>query len=693
MASSSRAIVVGGGLAGLSAASAVLESGGSVLLLDKAAFCGGSSAKAAGGINAAGTQAQEHAGVQDTVDAFASDTLLGGAESAPFAEVLCGNAGSGIRWLRETFDVDLSVVSQLGGHSKPRTHRGKGKPPGMAVTSAMLSMVERISEKTGRAQIVTNAFATELLTDSAGACTGLAYEKDGAILREHGPVILATGGYGADFAPQSLLARHRPDLLHLPTTNGKGCTGDGIRLGEAAGARTVHLDRVQVHPTGFVKPDDPEAKVKFLASEVLRSVGGLLLDGNGDRFVNELGRHNHITGEMWKRRPPFTLVLNKAAADEAKEECKFYVGCGLMRGFETGEGLARHLGVPLSKLEAMHEAHYQASTKTESNPDEGPWPAFPSGRSWDEASGKPGAGKRFFRNAISGSAVRTEPFLAATVTPVVHYCAGGLEIGPDGGVVGSDGKAIPGLYAAGEVAGGVHGVNRLAGSSLLDCLVFGRVAGQSCTSYMLGDLTRQVSLKELSEGILPGEGAEASGPPLAALAGTAPPQRSGQTASVGASASTSAVRQQRSFTAAEVSRHKTRGDCWVILHGRVLDLSSFLSQHPGGELAILTFAGRDATAEFDMIHPPGVIDKYAPDAVVGVVSVAADEKGSGATHARQQSVPVSMPTRPARAQSAHLSTARAAWHAFLWHLERMDSCTWCILTLTVFAALVLIAGR
>merc|ERR1719446_809244 len=80
------------------------------------------------------------------------------------------------------------------------------------------------------------------------------------------------------------------------------------------------------------------------------------------------------------------------------------------------------------------------------------------------------------------------------------------------------------------------------------------------------------------------------------------------------------------LTMAEVEKHTTKTDCWVVLNDRVLDVTSFLSQHPGGELAILTFAGKDATAEFDMIHPPDVIEKYAPDAVIGALGGAADEE-------------------------------------------------------------------
>merc|ERR1712151_246388 len=136
------------------------------------------------------------------------------------------------------------------------------------------------------------------------------------------------------------------------------------------------------------------------------------------------------------------------------------------------------MGVDLQVLIDTHQKHYEAAKKTEKDPDGGPHPAYPSGKSWDDASGKTGSGKKSYHNIIPGSAVATEPFYVAIITPVIHYCMGGLEITADSECVTEKG-VIPGLYAAGEIAGGVHGNNRLGGNSLLDCVVFGRVAGKA----------------------------------------------------------------------------------------------------------------------------------------------------------------------------------------------------------------------
>merc|ERR1712224_187250 len=173
-------------------------------------------------------------------------------------------------------------------------------------------------------------------------------------------------------------------------------------------------------------------------------------------------------------------------SEEIIWHCKHYTGRGVMKSYASGEELARDMGVPLSVLEETHEAHYQAAKKMEKDPDGGSWPAYPSGKSWDEASGKTGSGKKFYHNIIPGSAVKTEPFYVAIITPVIHYCMGGLEVDQDSACLDARGQAIRGLYAAGEIAGGIHGNNRLGGNSLLDCVVFGRVAGKAACEYIFG---------------------------------------------------------------------------------------------------------------------------------------------------------------------------------------------------------------
>ncbi|CAK9081080.1 unnamed protein product [Durusdinium trenchii] len=493
----------------MSAANTVVELGGRSLLLDKSSFCGGNSTKATSGINGAGTKTQKTKSIPDNAEIFIADTLKGGAKKPELAKVLCANSAADVDWLVDKFDLDLSLVARLGGHSQPRTHRGKERFPGMTITYALIQMLEKVAEKTNRARIITKAEVFKLV-QSGRAVVGCEYRKAGKVVKEFGPMVLASGGFGADFGSDSLLATYRPDLLHLPTTNGEHCTGDAIKMGEAIGAATIDLEWVQVHPTGLVKPDDPDAKVKFLAAEALRGVGGLVLDANGQRFCNELGRRDYVTGEMWKNKPPFRLCLNRAAADEIIWHAKHYTGRGVMKFYPTGEDLAKDMGVPIQTLIDTHQKHFEAAKKQEkdrpdaigssafssvlqtcrldacADPDGGPLPAYPSGKTWDEPSGKTGSGKKFFHNIIDGSKVASEPFYVAIITPVIHYCMGGLECTVDAECIDKTGKAIPGLYVAGEAAGGIHGNNRLGGNSLLDCVVFGRVAGKAACDLAVG---------------------------------------------------------------------------------------------------------------------------------------------------------------------------------------------------------------
>merc|ERR1712125_172656 len=189
----------------------------------------------------------------------------------------------------------------------------------------------------------------------------------------------------------------------------------------------------------------------------------------------------------------------------------------------------------------------------------------------------------------------------------------------------------------GEVAGGVHGNNRLGGNSLLDCVVFGRVAGRHCVQCMNGKIV-ETSLKDLSGGGLSGAVQSSK------LSGGSYEDGMNNAASAAPAAG-------GGITMEEVAKHVTKTDCWVVVSGQVLDVTNFLSQHPGGELAILTFAGKDATEEFNMIHPPDVIRKYAPDAIIGVVGTAAQAAQASAGAAGGGGGAAPMPARKDKGDS------------------------------------------
>lgn len=586
-------------------------------MLDKSAFCGGNSTKATSGINAGGTRMQAAKEIHDSAHVFYEDTLKSARDLArpDLIKRLTFDSADCVHWLEEHFDLDLSILGRLGGHSHPRTHRGAEKFPGMTITYALMEAAEKAcKEQPHRARLLNKAKATKLLVDPANPnrIIGVEYEHKGQTLQEHGSVIITTGGYGADFSKQGLLHKYRPDLAEadIATTNGEHCTGDGINMGVAAGAATIDMNVVQVHPTGLVDPRDPECKVKWLAAEALRGTGAILINGVGERFVNELGHRDYVSGEIFKNREqgkgPFRLVLNSACAKEIHWHCEHYSGRGLMKFFKSGAELAKEMGISPAKLEATFKQYSQ------------------------ECEAKKDAyGKIFFNN---GPWRMDDTFYVSQITPVVHYTMGGLQVDDHARVINTSGTPMEGLWSGGEAAGGVHGINRLGGSSLLDCVVYGRFAGREAAAYTLENALRNgvasgdAANGSVSVNITPtgdnkvnvevswGKGAAASSTTTATTAAPA------AAASAAEGSSTDAVDRSKVYTMEEVAKHTTDNDCWIVVNGDVLDATSFLGDHPGGKGAIMLYAGKDATAEFNMLHDAGVVEKYAPEIIIGKIA-------------------------------------------------------------------------
>ncbi|TIC33060.1 hypothetical protein E3Q09_03495 [Wallemia mellicola] len=619
-----KAIVVGGGLSGLSAAHTLLERGANVVVIDKASFFGGNSTKATSGINGAGTEAQMQKEIKDSASIFFQDSKKSARDLArdDLIKVLTGKSADAIKWLIDEFNLDLSKVARLGGHSQPRTHRGEGGQfPGMTITYALMEKLEDIAQnQPNRAKVLKKARATRLIQDNDHVVTGVEYEKDGKKFTETGPVILATGGYAADFGDGSLLSKYRPDLVHLPTTNGPWSTGDGHKLVLGIGGAAVDLEKVQVHPTGLVDPKEPEAKVKFLAAEALRGVGGLLLDNEGQRFCDELGHRDYVTGRMWEiKKNPIRLILNGPASRQIEWHCKHYVGRGLMKKFTNGTELAKEMGVSKETLKKTFDDYNDIAHGDKKDP----------------------FGKKFFFD--KGDEWKLDDtFHVAEMTPVLHFTMGGVEINASTEILGEKGP-IPGLFACGELAGGVHGANRLGGSSLLGCVVFGRVAGDSAARYLLSENLNGKAAQRLglvgghvsgrpletkiridpsnSKVTLEYSWGSSSGEQVSGLP-QLPPAEKNEAEEAPAAAPAEAPVEKKpptlsEFTVEDVKQHNKKDDCWVIINDEVLDVTKFLPEHPGGEKAILLYAGRDATEEFDMLHPPGVIQKYSPESVIG----------------------------------------------------------------------------
>ncbi|CAA7267100.1 unnamed protein product [Cyclocybe aegerita] len=453
------AIVVGSGLAGLSAASQLIAHNVPVHLLERAAKPGGNSIKASSGINGAPTRFQT---TQDSL--FYEDTVRSAGNAFKDSKMrecrqklvttLTNTSESAVYWLNDEKGVDLSRVGQLGGHSLPRTHRGAGKlPPGAAIVTTLLKSLQQ----SPLFHLHTGSLVTKVLK-SAESVEGVEYSEGDETKTLHGAVVFASGGFAGD--SKGMLAEYRPDLAGFPSTN-EAIPGSQ-KLLTAVGAQLLDMELVQVHPTGFVDPKNVGALVKFLAAEILRGEGGLLLL-NGKRFVNEMETRQHITDVILSTPPVDTspqqwdiqLVLDEGAYNALSSHVDFYIFKGLMRKATVSE--LDPSGVALPSIQEYAKAAAGLASDPFSRKTFGSW---------------------VLKEVKPDSIV-----YVGRVTPVVHFTMGGVLISQDAEVLDADGKPIKGLWAAGEITGGLHGDNRLGGSSLLECAVFGRIAGDQAAAF------------------------------------------------------------------------------------------------------------------------------------------------------------------------------------------------------------------
>ena len=491
-------VIIGAGGAGMTAALTAAEKGADVIILESQAAVGGNSVRATGGMNAADTPAQdknefgESAGVEKTLktarttyadnvtitklaeevekqwadyqanpvgyfdsdELMELDTMIGGKgiNNPELVEELADESADGVEWLKK-YGINLTSVGSFGGASVKRIHRpvnAEGKT--IAVGSYMIPLLEKACEENDKISIQLETTATTILTDENGKAVGV--KAVGATGNEvtvnAKAVILATGGFGANL---DMVAELVPALKGFMTTNAAGAQGQGIEMAQALGAATVDMDQIQIHPT-------VQFDTAALITEGLRGDGAVLINAEGKRFIDEVGTRDVVSAAEIAQPGSYSyLVVDQAMLDKSSVIAG-YVKRGFVFQGNTYEELAEALGVDAATF---------AETMNTWN-------------TYVEAKNDPDFGRTSFAQPLN-----TAPYYAIKVTAGVHHTMGGLVINTDTEVLKADGTAIAGLYAAGEVTGGVHGANRLGGNAVADFVVFGRIAGEEAAEYALGE--------------------------------------------------------------------------------------------------------------------------------------------------------------------------------------------------------------
>ena len=486
-------VIVGAGGAGMIAAITAADAGKKVVLIEKQAMTGGNSVRASGGMNAAHTPEQnsnkftEEAGVEKTLktaaekwsdhpaitklaesvkkewDAYKAnpdgyfdrselmqlDTLIGGhgINNPELVKTLADNTADAIAWLK-TINIDLSSVGAAGAASVKRIHRPLNEQKKVvSVGGYMIPRLEAACKSRKNITMLMETTAKSIMTDKDGKVSGIEAESKGAKITVNAKaVILATGGFGANL---KMVARLNPALEGFMTTNAPGINGEGIVMAQELGAATVDMKQIQIHPT--VQYDSSN-----LITEGLRGDGAILVNTNGKRFVDEVLARDVVSKAEIEQPNSFAyLIIDQKMVDDSLL-IQGYIAKGYSFKGDTYEALAKEINIPADVF-AKTMADWNGYVKARKDPD---------------------FGRTSFIEPLDKA-----PFYAIKVTPGIHHTMGGLKIDGKTRVLRADGSAIEGLYAAGEVTGGVHGGNRLGGTAVSDFVVFGRIAGQEAAKF------------------------------------------------------------------------------------------------------------------------------------------------------------------------------------------------------------------
>lgn len=463
-------VVIGAGGAGMAAAVTAHQAGKTVLVIEKTGKMGGNTILSGGALNAVDEGSKTALENEDSVELHFTQTYNGGDQAGDetLVHVLTDNAWSGVEWLKslgmEFYDSPFTVTGGLW----PRAH----KPVEPEGTGFFKTYQTYIDEHEG-ITMVYNTTANELLMEDGVvvgvSCTG---ETGNTVtVTATNGVVLATGGFARNIELRqeaNEVSKKWPTLDEsIPSTNTSGITGDGIVMASAIGANLVQMENIQLLPLG-----DPETG--SLSGNIEHAVESrIFVNLEGSRFVNEAGRRDDMTlGLFDQTDATMYIVMDSDTYKEGNELNNFgesiadLVASGRALKADTLEELAALMGVPAENLIASVEEYnrYCQGGDLEGETDE--------------------FGRALFTDTEGvNDGINDAPYYAAKRVPTVHHTMGGVQINANTEVIDADGNVIPGLMAAGEVTGGIHGTNRLGGNALTDTVVFGRIAGERAANF------------------------------------------------------------------------------------------------------------------------------------------------------------------------------------------------------------------
>jgi fumarate reductase flavoprotein subunit len=444
-------VVIGGGNAGLASAVEASGKGAKVILIEKMAFLGGNSIRSGGAFNAVDPDRQKKQNIEDSVDKHFQQTLDGGDKKGDpeLVRTLVSGAPEALKWLESKgMKFDDKVFTVLGA-LWPRSHAATD-PLGTGYIKTLKAAAEK-----GGVQILVDTRASQIIKENGKVTGVVAEDASGARIRYNAKkgVVLATGGFAAN---KEMRQKYDPKLTpNFGTTNHPGATGDGIVMAQAIGADLVGMEYIQMLPLGDPRTGALDGWVGFNVEDYI------YINKDGKRFVSEAERRDVMTQALLKQQDQLMFIVcdahsmptpqTKNSFNQTAEDC---VKRGSAFSADTIEELAAKIGVdPAAFRKTVDE--YNAGIDAKSDP----------------------LGKK-----LLGQKLDKAPFYASPRIPTVHHTMGGVKINTKAQVIDLNGQIIPGLFAAGEVTGGIHGTNRLGGNALADTIVFGRIAGQNVVS-------------------------------------------------------------------------------------------------------------------------------------------------------------------------------------------------------------------